>query len=177
MKLADMAGASLGGVILILTSAAGGTARAETDPEIIELAQRAAAANEHLMRGDIARYRKVLQVTDDFTLMDPFGGKPTGAPRSDDHWNRIGRFFRDGRDARFELIASYRSGDLAVLVANEHTHVAVGSLPAQQWSLRITLVFRKGDDGAWRLAHRHADPLVPGITLEQAAALTSGSGQ
>jgi ketosteroid isomerase-like protein len=176
MKLINLTSAILGGTILALVPAAGGPARAGTDPELAELVQRAAAANEHLMRGDIAAYRQVLPVTDDFTLMDPFGGRPSGAPTSDDHWERIGRFFRDGRDARFELIASYRSGDLAVLVANEHAHVAVGSLPAQLWSLRVTLILRK-EDGAWRLAHRHADPLVPGITLEQAGSLTVGPSQ
>lgn len=176
MKLINVTGASLSSAILILSPAAEGLASAEVDPEVAEIVERAAAANEHLMRGDIARYREVLQVTDDFTLMDPFGGKPTGAPASDDHWNRIGRFFREGRDACFELISSYRSDRLVVLVANEHTHVAVGPLPAQQWSLRVTLVFRK-DDGSWRLAHRHADPLVHRITLEQAATLTSGSDQ
>lgn len=172
-KLVTTTGVSVGGAMLPLTSTLGGTAQAENDPELIELVGRAASANEHVMRGDIARYRQILQLTDDFTLMDPFGGKPTGVPQSDKHWNRIGRFFRDGRDAGFELIASYRSNDLAVLVTNERAYVAVGSSPAQQWSLRVTLVFRKENHG-WQLAHRHADPLVPGITLEQAAAITAG---
>jgi hypothetical protein len=34
-------------------------------------------------------------------------------------------------------------------------------------------VYRK-DAGEWRLVHRHADPLVHPITLEQAAALARG---
>jgi hypothetical protein len=41
-------------------------------------------------------------------------------------------------------------------------------------SLRVTLVYRRDGHctgGDWRLAHRHADPVVAGITLEQAAAL------
>jgi ketosteroid isomerase-like protein len=37
--------------------------------------------------------------------------------------------------------------------------------------LRVTLVFRRENNGPWLLAHRHADPLVAGISLEQAAAL------
>jgi ketosteroid isomerase-like protein len=52
-------------------------------------------------------------------------------------------------------------------------HGLVGGLPEQDWSLRVTLVFRR-DDGAWRLLHRHADPLVHGISLEQTAALARG---
>lgn len=148
-------------------------ARDRPASDMAALLARAAEGHEHLMRGDIAGYRQALEVTSDFTLMDPFGGQPTGAPRSDEHWHRIGRFFRDGRDASFEPIAAYRSADLIVLVANERAHVGVGLLPAQDWSLRVTLVFRR-DDGIWRLAHRHADPLVKGISLEQAAAITGG---
>src|SRR5687767_10328560 len=97
MKLVNMTSASLGGAMLALSSIVGGSVHAESDPELAELVERATAANEHLMRGDITRYRQVLQLTEDFTLMDPFGGKPTAAPESDEHWNRIGRFFREGR--------------------------------------------------------------------------------
>jgi ketosteroid isomerase-like protein len=38
----------------------------------------------------------------------------------------------------------------------------------------VTLVFRR-EGGGWRLAHRHATPLVHPISLEQAAALARGS--
>ena len=157
-----------------LTGAGDSIARWMPASAVAEMAARAARAHDLLMRGDIAGYRETLELTDDFTLMDPFGGGPTGAPATDAHWNRIGRFFRDGRDADFELIRSYRSDDLIVLVARERAHVAVGDLPAQQWSLRVTLVFRR-EPGGWRLAHRHADPLVHGVSLEQAARITLGN--
>lgn len=151
----------------------GALAKGETDPDLATLVGRATNAHASLMRGDILRYRRAIGLTPDFTLMDPFGGRPTGAPTSDEHWQRIGRFFREGRDASFELIRAYRSADMVVLVANETAHVAVGSLPAQDWSLRVTLVFRR-DEGEWRLAHRHADPLVKGVSLEQAGRITLG---
>lgn len=151
-------------------------ASVSNDTEVNALAARAATAHERLMRGDIDGYRQVIDVTPDFLLMDPFGGRPTGAPKSDAHWNRIGSFFRDGAATSFELVGAYRSEDLIVLVANERAHVAVGSLAAQDWQLRVTLVFRR-DEGAWRLAHRHADPLVSGLTLEEAGRITLGQSK
>lgn len=151
-----------------------GPSRLKADADVAELVNRASEAHASLMRGDIAGYRKAIRVTPDFTLLDPFGGEPRGAPSSEEHWARIGRFFRDGRAARFELIGTYRSADLLVLVAKETAHVAVGSLPAQEWSLRVTLVFRR-DDGEWRLAHRHADPLVKGVSLSEAGRITLGT--
>jgi len=55
----------------------------------------------------------------------------------------------------------------------ERQHARVGGLPDQDWSLRVTLVFRR-EDGRWRLAHRHAGPLLHGITLDQASTIARG---
>jgi ketosteroid isomerase-like protein len=72
-----------------------------------------------------------------------------------------------------EVVQAYASADLVVLAIIERANVEVGGLPAQDWPLRVTLVYRR-EQGQWRLAHRHADPLVKGITLEQAAAIARG---
>lgn len=157
-----------------LVGAVDGHAQGRSLTDVEELTRRATEANRSLMRGDIATYRRLISFADDFILMDPFGGRPSGPPQSEERWQRLGRFFRDGRDATFELIGSYHSPDLVVLVANERAHVAAGRLPAQPWALRVTLVFRR-DDGAWRLVHRHADPLVGGISQEEAGRITLGA--
>ena len=123
------------------------------------------------MRGDLEGYRRLIAASHDFTLMAPFGGKPTrAADLSSERWASIARFFRNGRDASFEPVQAYRSADMVVLAAIERAHVEVGGLAGQDWALRVTLVFRKEKD-QWLLAHRHADPLVVGISLEQAAAI------
>ena len=147
---------------------------AEADTDVDALVQRATEAHAALMRGHIDRYRALMPQSEDFTLMSPFGGEPTrGATQSNERWAEIGRFFRDGRDSTLELVAAYRSSELVVLAVIERTDVAVGNLAAQPWALRVTMVFRR-EGGRWLLAHRHADPLAPGITLEQAAALGRG---
>ena len=161
-----------------LTGASGAAANRSavraTDSDVSDLLARAAQAHTQLMRGDLPGYRALITATDDFTLMAPFGGKPTrAADLTNERWESVGRFFRNGKDSSLELVQAYRSADMVVLAVIERTHVEVGGLPGQNWALRVTLVFRKEND-RWLLAHRHADPLAEGISLKQAAALTEG---
>lgn len=125
------------------------------------------------MRGDVQTYSTLITFTDDFTLMSPFGGPPTRASYfTPERMEAMGRFFRNGTFEQ-ELVEAYACDDLVVLAIIERQNVEVGGLFPQDWPLRVTLVYRR--DGAdWKLAHRHADPLVHGITLEQAAALARG---
>ena len=85
----------------------------------------------------------------------------------------MGRFFRNGTFEQ-EVVQSYASAEMVVIAVIERCHVEVGGLPAQEWPLRVTLVYRR-EGSEWRLAHRHADPLVKGVSLEQAAALARGT--
>jgi ketosteroid isomerase-like protein len=129
--------------------------------------------NAALMRGDIGSYTRLVPLTEDFLLMSPFGGKPALAPNyTPERLEEIGRFFRNGTLSQ-EVLRTYASADMVVLTTIERANVEVGGLPAQDWALRVTLVYRRDGD-AWRLAHRHADPLAHGIGLEQAAALGRG---
>ncbi len=140
---------------------------------VAKLIQRSAKSNAALMRGDIEAYRALITYTDDFTLMSPFGGKPTrGSEFTGERMAAMRRFFRNGIFEK-ELVETYSSDDLVVLAMIERQRVEVGGLPAQNWPLRVTLVYRR-EGKEWRLAHRHADPLVEGITLKQAAALARG---
>lgn len=68
---------------------------------------------------------------------------------------------------------AYASGVLVVLAMVERQHGEVSGLPDQDCSLRVTLVFRR-EGSEWRLLHRHADPLVHPIALQQVAALARG---
>jgi ketosteroid isomerase-like protein len=137
---------------------------------VAELIQRSADANAALMRGDVDRYRALVPIASDFTLMSPFRGTPThGADMTSERWEAMRRFFRNGTLEQ-EVVQTYASADMVVLAVIERARVEVGALPVQDWSLRITLVYRR-EGTEWLLAHRHADPLVAGISLEQSAAL------
>lgn len=158
-----------------LAAATSGSAAlaAKTDTAAIpQLVQLSEASNAALMKGDIAAYFSLLTLADDFTLMSPFGGEPTRGPVPPERIEAMGRFFRNG-DFQQEVVAAYAGADLVVLALIERSHVEVGGLAAQDWSLRVTLVYRR-DGSQWRLVHRHADPIVAAMSLAQAAEISRG---
>lgn len=147
--------------------------RTVSDEELAELIRRTGEAASALIRGDIRTYITLLPHAEEYTLMDPFGGEPTrGFDASSESLEALERFFQGG-EAELDLVESYTSGDLIVLVVIERQHGQVGGLPDQDLSLRVTWVFRR-EGSEWRQVHRHADPLVHGISLQQLAALARG---
>jgi hypothetical protein len=123
-----------------------------TDEELAELVARTEDASSAYMRGDMDRYLALRRHARGYTLMAPLGGAP----------------------ARYEdRTESVKASAGYFLVMIERQHGRVGGLPDQDWSLRVTQVYRR-DGSDWRVVHRHADPLVHGIDLEQAAALARG---
>ena len=158
----------------LLTGAAAGPTVKRAPAELVRRSQEAVRA---FIRGDVAAYLTFVDVADDFTLMQPFGGEVTrGFNRSPEWAKGIADYFKGG-EAEVELVQSYASGDdpgdIAVLVTIEHQHGQVGGLPDQEWPLRVTLVFRRAASG-WELVHRHADLTVRRITLEQASMMALG---
>jgi ketosteroid isomerase-like protein len=141
--------------------------------KLLERVREAAVA---LMQGDVRRYFALVNEAPDFTLMPPTGGPTRHGPDSSPaSVEALEDFFAGGGEADFELEQSYASGDLVVLVGVERQQGTVGGFPAQDWSLRVTLVFRReGSD--WRLVHRHADALVHPISMEQLSLLARGTG-
>lgn len=146
--------------------------RPPLDGEVKKLVERSKASNAALMRGDIPRYNGLVKLSDDFTLMSPFGGEPSHGAPTPAAMDAIGKFFRNGSHEQ-ELVQAYATPDMVVLALIERSRVEVGGLPPQDWALRVTLVYRR--DGAdWQLAHRHADPLVDRVSLRESAALARG---
>lgn len=146
--------------------------RAPANDDVRKLIELSKASNVALVRGDGEGYASMVNHAEDFTLMSPFGGEPKNGAPSPERMREAGNFFKNG-SLEQEVVHAYGSPEMVVLVLIERVHVEVGGLPSQDWALRVTLVYRR--EGAdWRLAHRHADPLVHAITLTQAAALGRG---
>jgi ketosteroid isomerase-like protein len=141
--------------------------------DLTPLIARWSEAAQVYMNGDLHTYARLARHAEDYTLMPPQGGDPRrGFDGSDDAVEWTARTFRGG-EVELQVFQAYASGDLAVLVALERQHGTVGELPDQDWSLRITLVFRREEED-WRLVHRHADPLVRPVKPEVFAAIARG---
>lgn len=144
--------------------------------EVARLTARHERANSAFIAGDMtAWYAAAGPIGADFTLMQPFGGPAShGFDASPARLAEMGRYFQGG-EGSLELAQTYAGGNLVVLVFVERQHGRVGGLPDQDWSLRVTQVYRRGA-GGWELVHRHADPMVRNLGLERTAALARGSG-
>lgn len=151
------------------------TPKPKPNDAVQKLVERSRESNAALLKGDSTRYGEFVQLSDDFTLMSPFGGKPSHGSPTKERMAEIGRFFANG-SLEQELVEAYASPDMIVLATIERANVEVGGLPAQDWALRVTLVYRR-DGGEWRLVHRHADPLAHAISIRESAALARGASK
>jgi ketosteroid isomerase-like protein len=143
---------------------------AALDQSVNDLIQRAAQGNAAFMNGDMSRWLSFISHGPDFSIMSPFGGWTTnGFDAAPERLDAMARYFQSGT-TDLEVIATYASADLIVLAVVERQRAVVGHLPEQDWSLRVTLVYRRTETG-WDQVHRHADPLVKPITLEELSAM------
>jgi hypothetical protein len=74
----------------------------------------------------------------------------------------------DGEVVGFERIATYAGADLVCLVEVEQSKLKLaGRQDMASATLRVTSLFRL-EDGAWKLVHRHADPITSPRPIESA---------
>ena len=133
--------------------------------DVTELVGRTEDAADAWMRGDMEQYLALIQHAPGFTLLAPFGGAPTKHENRGEELATFASYFQGGA-ATLEHVETHAWGDTVVMVMIERQHGQVGDLPDQDWSLRVTQIYRRlGSD--WLLVHRHADPLVKTIDLPE----------
>jgi ketosteroid isomerase-like protein len=118
---------------------------------------RLTAAETALHNGDAAPRKVLWSRTDPVTL---FGAAmmTTGWPSIEATFDWLASRFADCTAYEIEVVAAGASGDLAYLVAIEHTTASLGGEPPVAYALRVTTIFRR-EAGAWKVVHRHADAL------------------
>jgi ketosteroid isomerase-like protein len=165
-RFSKLTAAALAGVALTLG------ALAADDPSLGEFLPKFEEGISRFINGDPALWKHNASKRDDATIMGAWGAYEKG-------WNELGqrydwaaaRFKDSGAKVNVEYVSSEVSGDLAYTVAIERSEVSViGQDQPAAMALRVTHIFRK-ENGAWKLVHRHADPLMnktaPGAVLEK----------
>jgi ketosteroid isomerase-like protein len=104
---------------------------------------------------------------DDVSLAGPQPTAHRGAIPIAGGWDQVSEtldsanaYFREGEILGFENIAKHMTADVAFTVEVERFNAKVGgSAELAPVALRVTSTFRR-EDGAWKLVHRHADPVT-----------------
>jgi len=131
--------------------------------QVIEQDHRALDA---LVRGDPEPKKRLFSRRDDVTLANPLGPPARGWNQVEKTLERAVAQLREGEPIRFERISEYATADLAYIVEIERTRMKVGGADdLSPVSLRVTTIFRR-EDGEWRIAHRHADPITTARSAE-----------
>lgn len=117
------------------------------------------------VNGDATLWKQHTSQRDDVTIMGGFGAYEKGGREVGERYDWAAAMFRpSGAVVRHEYLAQAVGGDLAYTVSIERSQAQVaGASTAAAMALRVTHVFRK-EHGAWKLVHRHADPMVAKVT-------------
>ena len=114
------------------------------------------------LRGDPALWKQNASQREDVTILGAFGGYEKGWAEVGLRYDWAASQYKE-RPAKVEVdyVSMMVAGDLAFTVAIERQEeVRSGGHPAAAMrTLRATQIFRR-EEGAWKLLHRHADPLT-----------------
>jgi ketosteroid isomerase-like protein len=117
-------------------------------------------AGLEITNGNPEIYKTLYSRRDDVTLANPFGPPAHGWGEVSATLDRAADNYRDGEVVGFENVSTVITSDLAYTVEVESYRARVGGaeeiVPV---AVRVTTIFRK-EDGAWKVTHRHADPIT-----------------
>lgn len=135
--------------------------KAAHDSSLLAFLPQWEGAQSRFINGDPTLWKQNASQGKDATIFGAFGGYETG-------WNEVGprydwassQFKQSGATQEIEYLNIGVSGDLGFTVSIERQEVrlSVQGNPTPR-ALRVTQVFRR-ENGAWKLLHRHADPLM-----------------
>ena len=117
-------------------------------------------AGREITNGNPEVYKALYSRRDDVTLSNPFGPPVRGWSEVSAVLDRAAEKYRDGEVVGFENVSTVIAPELAYTVEVESYRARVGGAEElAHVSLRVTSIFRR-EDGVWKVAHRHADPIT-----------------
>ncbi len=130
------------------------------EPDLAQAIEDDHRALDALVNGDPEPKKRMFSERDDVTVANPLGLPVRGPSELHATLDRVASQIEGGEPHRFERISEYVTADLAYVVEIERSRIRLrGSEELAPFSLRATTVWRR-EDGGWRIAHRHADPIT-----------------
>jgi ketosteroid isomerase-like protein len=135
--------------------------------QAIEASHRAL---DEIARGNPGAFFELYSRHDDATLANPYGPPARGWNQIQEAGRRAASNYRDGKALGFENFAKCGTEELGYILEIERFEAKVaGRDEVSPVALRVTSIFHR-EEGAWRLLHRHADPITtlrPGDSVIQ----------
>ncbi len=117
-------------------------------------------ALDEFFRGNPESAKRLYSHREDASLANPFGSVAIGWDEVAGTMDRAASNYRDGGATGFKSVAACVTPDLAYTVEIERFQAKVGgNEETASGALRVTTILRR-EDGAWKIAHRHADPIT-----------------
>lgn len=130
------------------------------EPDLDSFVDEYHRALDAFFRGDPEPAKKLYSHGGDASLANPFGPVVVGWEQVEETMDRAASNYKDGRATSFDTLATYVTPALAYLVEVERFVAKVGEdEESASGALRVTSVLRP-EGGAWRIVHRHADPIT-----------------
>ena len=115
---------------------------------------------EEFVKGNPEAVKELFSHRDDVTLANPLGPPARGWEQVASTIERAASNFQDGEHVRFEVLAKQVTPELAYTLWLERVTARIGgSEEIVPSTLRVTMIYRP-EDGAWKVVHRHADPIT-----------------
>lgn len=113
-------------------------------------------AERSMLKGDAGPRKRIWSHEDPVTV---FGAASsiTGWHEIEPAFEALAANFSNFADYHNDVLAAGATGDLAYIVALEHTTASLAGSPQQAFVLRVTTIFRR-ENREWKVVHRHADP-------------------
>jgi len=129
--------------------------------EVDELIARYHLALGEFMKGNAEPAKRLWSRREDASLTNPQGSVARGWDEIADAMDHAASTRRGGRFLGFETVVKRVTDELAYVVEVEHLEAKVhGGQEITPYALRVTMIFGP-EEGAWRVAHRHADQITP----------------
>jgi ketosteroid isomerase-like protein len=125
-----------------------------------ELIEQYYRAQGEFLRGNPEPVKNLFSRREDVTLANPYGPPVRGFDEVAKAVEHAASLRREGTFVEWQIVAKYVAAELAYVVQIERAEAKIGAREdITPLAVRSTMIFRL-EDGEWKIAHRHADPII-----------------